>query len=673
MNQMYKNLWLRLQSGIFSERSRHVASALSIGVLTSLFVLLFKNIIKWTAGGLEIAGEHTLAAYVSWWPLLLPVLGGLVVGFMKQRLIKHERYHGVAGIMQAVSLAGGRLPYRRIPLKALAAAISIGSGASVGPEDPSVQIGSGIGSMIGQIFHMSEDRLRVLVATGAASGIATAFNAPIAGVFFAMELILGEYESGAFGMLVLGAVTSAVVTRGLVGPNPAFPVPQYAFHGVHELPFYLILGLLAAFVSLGYIRALYLSHDWFKESRLPVWVRPVLIGLLLGIVGLYVPQILGDGHETTGEILRGRDMLPRFLLLILVLKLVLTALSLGSGFVGGVFAPSLMLGAALGDAFGMVIAHLFPGLTLQPSAFALVGMAAVLAGAVRAPGTAVMLLFEMTNDYRIFLPLMFAVVVSMFVSELLEPESVYTLSLARAGIRLQRGRDVDVMQSLSVGSVMEQVPGEVHEDAPLREAWEILQRTHVHGIPVLDKNDELVGIISITDIERVLMQEGVSLDAPVGRFCSRHLLVTYEDETIQQSLQRMGTYDVGRLPVVRRDNPRQLIGWISRNAIVRAYKLALIQRAGQHHHAEQVRMEAMSGADVIEVDIPKDSPLVGRRLCDVPWPHDSLVASLQRGFQLLIPHGNTVLQAGDRLGIVVHPSDEAQVYRLVAPQGDSVE
>ena len=401
MNQIYKNLWLRLQSGIFSERSLHVASALSVGALTSLFVLLFKDVTKWTASGLAIAGEHTFAAYVSWWPLLLPVLGGLVVGFMKQRLIKHEKHHGVAGIMQAVSFAGGRLPYRRIPLKVLAAAISIGSGASVGPEDPSVQIGAGIGSMIGQIFHMSEAHLRVLVATGAASGIATAFNAPIAGVFFAMELVLGEYESGAFGMLVLGAVTSVVVTRGLVGPNPAFPIPQYAFHGAHELPFYLILGLLAAFVSLGYIRALYLSHDWFQESRLSVWVRPVLIGLLLGIVGLYVPQILGDGHETTGEILAGLDMLPKFLLLILVLKLALTALSLGGGFVGGVFAPSLVLGAALGGSFGMIIDHLFPSLTLQPSAFALVGMAAVLAGAVRAPGTAVMLLFEMTNDYRI--------------------------------------------------------------------------------------------------------------------------------------------------------------------------------------------------------------------------------------------------------------------------------
>ncbi|GAB4530781.1 MAG: chloride channel protein [Anaerolineales bacterium] len=613
-----------------------------------------------------MAGRHALASRFSWWPLLLPVVGGLIVGAMKQWLIQREKHHGVAGIMQAVSFAGGRIPYRRVPLKALAAVISIGSGASVGPEDPSVQIGSGIGSMIGQLFHMTEDRMRVLVATGAASGIATAFNAPIAGVFFAMELVLGEYESGAFSVLVLGAVTAAVVTRSWVGPNnPAFPVPPYAFHGAYELPFYLMLGFLAAFVSLAYIKALYLAHDWFHESRLPIWARPVLIGFLLGVIGLFVPQILGDGHETTGEILRGVGMFPTFLLLVLALKLILTALSLGSGFVGGVFAPSLLLGAALGGAFGAFSVYLFPGMALQPSAFALVGMAAVLAGAVRAPGTAVMLLFEMTNDYRIFLPLMFSVVVSMFISELLEPESVYTLSLVRSGIRLQRGRDVDVMQALMVKDVMVSIPALVTESTSLREVSEILQRTHVHGIPVVDQDGLLMGVISISDIEGALAEEDNNLDLPVGRFCSRRLLVTYEDETVQQALQRMGTYDVGRLPVVRRDNPRALIGWVSRAAIVRAYKLALIQRASRHHRIEQVRVEALSGADVIEVEVPEKSSLVGRRLCDIPWPHECLVASLQRGYQLLIPHGDTSLQPGDRLAIVVAPEDEQKIYALL--------
>ncbi len=665
MFAMLERSWLRLQSGIFSERGRHVAAALSVGVATSLGVLFFKRTIVWFSEWLHWLGKSVLGGRFPWWPALLPVIGGLLVGALRRWVIARERHHGVAGIMEAVAFAGGRLPYKRIPAKILGSVISIGSGASVGPEDPSVQIGAGIGSMLGQVMHMSEKRTQVLVATGAASGIATAFNAPIAGVFFAMELVLGEYESGSFGMMMLSTVTAAVITRGLMGPSPAFPIPAYQFHGAHELPFYLVLGLLASLVALSYIKALYLAHDWFHDSAIPEWLRPVLIGALLGVVGLFVPQVLGDGHEATGEILRGLDLVPAFLLVVLALKLVVTALSMGSGFIGGVFAPSLLLGAALGGAFGTWLLRIFPASGIEPSAFALVGMAAVLAGAVRAPGTAIMLLFEMTNDYRIFLPLMFAVVVSMFVSELLEPESVYTLSLTRKGIRLLRGRDVDVMQSLLVRDVMSAPPATVPEDTPLRSVSVTLNRTRSHGLPVVDADGNLTGVISITDVERAIRENPANLNRPVREFCSRRLLVTYPDESVQHALQLMGTFDVGRLPVVEHGHERTLVGWINREAIIRAYKLALLRRVAQRHHASHVRMEAVSGAEVIEVDVAPDSPLVGRRLCDIPWPRECLVASLQRGYRLLIPHGDTVLQAGDRLAVVVAPGDEAKVYALL--------
>ncbi|RMF49400.1 MAG: chloride channel protein, partial [Anaerolineae bacterium] len=569
-----------------------MVAALTVGVTTSLGVLLFKRMIVWVEVALHWLGENVFGGYIPWWPVLLPVIGGFLVGGLRRWVIARERHHGVAGIMEAVAFSGGRLPYQRIPAKIIGSVLSIGSGASVGPEDPSVQIGAGIGSMLGQLFRMSERRTQVLVATGAASGIATAFNAPIAGVFFAMELVLGEYESGSFAMMVLSTVTAAVVTRGLLGPSPAFPVPAYQFHGAHELPFYLVLGVLAAVVALVYIRALYLAHDWFHDSPIPEWARPVLIGLLLGVAGWFLPQVLGDGHETTGEILRGLDLVPSALLLLLVVKLGLTALSLGGGFIGGVFAPSLLLGAALGGAFGTWLTHLFPGMGIEPSAFAMVGMAAVLAGSVRAPGTAIMLLFEMTNDYRIFLPLMFAVVVSMFISELFEPESVYTLSLSRKGIRLVRGRDVDVMQALSVCDVMSAPPATVDENAPLRTVSVLFNRSRSHGLPVLDAQGNLIGVISVTDVENALQEDPANLNAPAGNFCSRRLLVTYPDECVQEALQRMGTFDVGRLPVVERGHPRHLVGWINREAIIRAYKLALLQRVSQRHHATHVRMEA---------------------------------------------------------------------------------
>ncbi len=665
MLTLLRNGWMRLRSGIFSERGRHVVAALSVGASTSLGVLLFKRMIVWGEEFLHWAGESSLGGAISWWPLFLPVIGGILVGALHRWVIVRERHHGVASIMAAVAFSGGRLPYKRIPAKILGSVVSIASGASVGPEDPSVQIGAGIGSMLGQLFHMSERRIQVLVATGAASGIATAFNAPIAGVFFAMELVLGEYESGAFGMMMLSTVTAAVITRGLLGPSPAFPVPAYQFHGAHELPFYLVLGVLAGLVALAYIRALYLAHDWFHESGIPEWLRPVLVGLVLGIVGLYFPQVLGDGHESTGEILRGLDLVPAVLVSVLVLKLILTALSMGGGFIGGVFAPSLLLGAALGGAFGTILAHLFPGMGIEPSAFALVGMAAVLAGAVHAPGTAIMLLFEMTNDYRIFLPLMFSVVVSMFISELLEPESVYTLGLSRKGIRLLHGRDVDVMQSLTVRDVMHAPPATVPADMPLKDVSALFNRSRSHGLPVLDAQSHLIGVISVTDVENAVEQDAANWEHPAREFCSRRLLVTYPDESVQQALQRMGTFDVGRLPVVERAHPRHLVGWINREAIVRAYKLALLRRVSQRHHAAHVRMESLSGADVIELEIGPDSPLVGRNLCDIPWPREALVASLQRGYRLLIPHGDTTLQPGDRLAVVVAPGDEEKVYALL--------
>ncbi len=654
-----------LQHHMLFEQTVQGGLALLVGLASSLLVLLFKSAVEWVSLGMHRAGARWLGGFLPWWMVLLPAVGGLAVGLMQHFILREEKHHGVAGIMEAVALAGGRLPYRQAPAKILAAVLSLGSGASVGPEDPSVQIGANLGSFLGQVFHMTERRTTLLVATGAAAGIATAFNAPIAGVFFAVELILGEYSAASFGMLLLGSVTAVVVTRALVGPMPAFPIPAYAYGGPIELPFYFALGLLAAPVALAYIRMLYYAHDLFHNSRLPVWVRPVLVGGLLGLVALRYPQILGDGYETVSEILWGQALIPRLLLILLALKLLLTDLSLGAGFVGGVFAPSLFLGAALGGAFGGWMAHLFPSVGIQPTAFALVGMAGVLAGAVRAPGTALMLLFEMTNDYRIFLPLMLVIAISMGISSYLEQDSVYTLSLRRAGIRLRRGRDVDVLETILVRDVMVEPPQAIGMDTPLRVAAALLGRSHTNGVPVVDESGKLMGVISLQDIEKALSETPENLHRSVRGFCSRRLLVAYPDETVHDALERMAMHDIGRLPVVSRGDSRRLVGWLSRAAVIRAYKLALVERMKQQHRGEQVRLGAFSGAEVLELMIMPHSPLVGRKMSEIPWPENSLVASIRRGTRLIIPHGDTLLQEGDRLAVVVEPEDKERLYRLV--------
>ncbi len=656
-----------------SEATLFWAFSLVVGLATGLAVLLFRESIRWVhldaARGLAdwLADRHPLAV------VLVPALGGLVVGFLKAYLIGPERHHGVAGIMEAAALAGGRLRYARVPVKALGAALSIGFGASVGPEDPSVQIGAGMGSMFGQRLRLSDERVRLLVAAGAAAGIATAFNAPLAGVFFALEIVLlGDVSTASFGVVVLASVVAAVLTQALVGTHPAFPIPLYALNSALELPLYFGLGLAAAVVAVVYIRALYLAQDAFHQLRLPGWLKPALVGLLLGIVGLRFPQVLGEGYETVTDVLHGEGMAFSLLLALLVLKLVMTALSLGSGFVGGVFAPSLFLGAALGGAYGLLVGRLFPGLGLVPSAYALVGMGAVLAGAVRAPITALLLLFELTNDYRILLPPVFAVAVSMYISERLQPESVYTLSLVRKGLRLRRGRDVDILESLTVGEVMQQSPPVLRERDSLLAASEKMAELHSHGLPVVEERGRLVGVLSVQDIERAA-ERGLSMDRPVGEVCTREVLVAYPDESVQAALRRMNARDVGRLPVVDRRDPQRLVGLLRRADILRAYDLALLRRQMERYRQEQARLELLTEAEVVELEVAPGSAVEGRAMREVEWPKNALVASILRRGHVVFPHGNTRLLAGDRLTVLVAPDVAEEVRRLVEatePEGE---
>jgi len=440
--------WWRPDSWHFS-----AGAAVVLGLGTALGVALFKLLI--TLFTQLFGGLATFASPLG--PLalvLMPVLGGLLVGLIAHYWIGPERHHGVAGIIESVALAGGRLRYWRVPAKVLGSALSVGSGASVGPEDPSVQIGSNFGSAVGQLLRMTDERTRVLVAAGAAAGVAAAFNAPIAGVFFAIEIILGELGGSALGVVLLASVISAATTQAIAGPDPAFSVPLYQAHSPYELPFYVGLGLLAGPVAALYIRLLYRAQDLFHGLHLPFWGRTMLAGAVVGVIGLFLPQIMGVGYPTIEQILDGGLTAASVLALLALAKLIATPVSIGGGFLGGVFAPALFLGACLGALVGTLGDTLLPGLNLHPAAFAMVGMAAVLAGATHAPLTAVLLLFEMTNDYRIILPLMFAVAISLVISQRIQRDSVYAMGLARHGIRLDRGRDVEVMSAITVGEAM---------------------------------------------------------------------------------------------------------------------------------------------------------------------------------------------------------------------------
>jgi CIC family chloride channel protein len=555
-----------------------------------------------------------------------------------------------------------------VPAKALAAALSIGAGASVGPEDPSVQIGSSSGSMIGQWLHMSDDRVRILVAAGAASGVAAAFNAPIAGVFFAIEIILGEVSGSAMGVVLLAAVVSAATTQGITGPEPAFVVPIYPYHSPLELPLYLGLGLLVGPIAALYVRMIYLAQDLFHAWHVPAWVKPAAAGLIVGTVGLFLPQVKGVGYPIIEQILNQSAIALPLLLALALAKAIVTPISVGGGFVGGVFAPALFIGATLGGAYGEIMRRFFPTLDLTPGSFAMAGMAALLAGAIHAPLTAILLLFEMTNDYRVILPLMFAVTVSLLLSQRLQRDSVYMLGLARKGIRIQRGRDVEVLEAITVGEVMDTDHAALHEAQSLTQATAVLQERRSHGLPVVDDFGKLSGILTVQDIERA---QAEAQDPPptVGQACTREVLVAYPDESMGVALQRMSTRDIGRLPVVDRDDAHRLVGVLRRSNVIRAYDTALTRRATLRHRAHQVRLGAIGGVDIQEFTIAAGSFCEGRQVSQISWPRDCVIATLRRGRRLHIPRGNTVLQVGDVLAVVAEGDALATVAALCASNG----
>ncbi|MEU6732693.1 chloride channel protein [Streptomyces physcomitrii] len=505
--------------------------------------------------------------------LLAPVLGGLLYGPLVQRFAKEARGHGVPEVMLAVARRGGRISPKVAVVKTLASALTIGSGGSVGREGPIVQIGSALGSTLGRLARVTEHRMKLLVACGAAAGIAATFNAPLAGVFFAMELILMTFSAEAFGATVLASVTAAVIGRAAFGDTAFLTLPALHVEHLDQYALFALLGVLAGGTGVVFLRGLYLVEDLCDRAwRGPEWLRPAAGGLVLGLVLLAVPEMYGVGYPALEKATEGRYALG-FLLLLLVAKMLATSLTIGIGGSGGVFAPSLFLGAMLGAAFGTTAHVLLPGTAGTAGSYALVGMGAVFAGASRAPITAVVILFELTGQYSIILPMMLAIVLATATSRLLSTDTVYTLKLRRRGVDLDGPAPGARLGDQRLTQVMDPLPAPLRTHDLLTEAAERLRHHPQGALPVLDATGAYAGVLTARGAAEALAEEPPAEPRRVEDLLEHPPPVTV-DQTLASALRTLVAASDGGVPVL--DAPAgQPVGWLTHRAALRALHSAV--------------------------------------------------------------------------------------------------
>lgn len=565
-------LWRIREFWRTSELTRGIVLIILVGIASGLGAVLFRWMISGFQTGFFDGGATLLSFLGRYYVIIIPAVGGLIVGVLVYFFAREAKGHGVPEVMIAVNAQGGRIRPRVAVVKALASSICIGSGGSVGREGPIVQIGSSVGSAIGQWFRLHEDWVKLLVACGAAGGISATFNAPIAGIFFGLELILRRFTPRNFIFVGLSSIAAASVAYAFLGTSPTFTrIPEYTWSSAWEVPSYVLLGIIAAFVAVGFVRILYKCEDIFNAWRFPEYLKPAVGGIAIGMIGLFFPYLFGVGYEGVEIAILGGFGLG-ILIAMCLLKILATSLTIGSGGSGGVFAPSLFIGAMLGTSFGIGVNEFFPGLGVEPGAFGLVGMAALFAAAAQAPITATLILFEMTRDYLIILPLMLAVVTSTFIARRLSRDSIYTMKVRRRGVEITEG-EFDPLQHVRVGQIMTRDFPTVSPEMPIADLLHELERTGHHGFPVIDEEDRLYGVVTLSDVEAALKKGNPELK--VRDIATKNPITLFPDQTVRSVLTRLGTMDVGRIPVVAKNDPLRLLGVLRRHDIIRAYAKAV--------------------------------------------------------------------------------------------------
>ena len=550
-----------------------------LGFLAGFASTFFRWMIEFFGSVFSVKGFFITGIPPQMYPFLLPLMpmvGGCFIGLICKFFPNAVKENGVHKVMYAVALNDGKVRKRTITSCAVTSSITIGSGGSAGREGPTVQIGAAVGSTLGQWLHLSTERVRVLVGCGAAAGIAASFNAPLAGVLFALEIVLGDFTIHTFSPIIIASVIGTVTGRALEGNEVTFDVPVHELVHPTEIIFYLALGMLCGAVARLFTFIYFYAQQIFEEKiNIPDYFKPALGGFIVGMISIFLPQILGNGYDYMEQALTGQ-MFWGLAFLLVFMKIMCTSITLGSGGMGGVFAPSLFVGAMLGTAFGSTIHGVFPTLTASAETYSVVGMGAVAGAVMQAPLTNILMLFELTNDYTLILPIMVSCIASSYTYQRFTKHSIYVQYLLNRGINIRHGREVSIMNSIKVRDVMNTEFTTIAQEMPFRKILETISYSKNFYFPVLDNKGDMTGILSFSDIREMMFEEQLGDLLVAGELATHKVLALTPEQNLNQAMELFTQLDVDQLPVVKHDDKVKVIGMITRGDVMASYNREIL-------------------------------------------------------------------------------------------------
>ena len=573
MQSIFENLREKIKILLMQDHNMLLLAAV-IGFLAGLASTLFRRLIEFfgvifSADGLAFIGVTGIA--FSLLLPLMPMIGGIITGIICHFFPDAVKENGVHRVMHAVAMKAGKIRKRTLLTCSTTSALTIGSGGSAGREGPTVQIGSAVGSALGNLFHLSHERVQVLVGCGAAAGIAASFNAPLAGVLFALEIILTNFTIHTFSPIVVASVIGTATGRAMEGNEITFSVPVHELVSYSEIVFYLFLGILCGVISKLFTFTFFKANDIFdKMVYLPVPLKPALGGLIVGFISISFPAVLGNGYGFMEKALNG-ELFWGLAFVLIFLKIISTSATLGSGGLGGVFAPSLFIGAMLGSAYGTLVHAINPNFTASPETYALVGMGAVAGAVMQAPLTNILMLFELTNDYTIILPIMITCIVSAYTFRAFDKNSIYIQKLLKEGINIKYGREVSILNSIKVSDVLSGDVTTIPEGMPFRKILETISYSKNFYFPVVDGQGEMSGILSFHMIREMIFEEELGDLIVANDLKVKSVMTLTPENNLNQAMEMFAKLDVEQLPVVGRDDLKRVIGMVNRGEVVAAY------------------------------------------------------------------------------------------------------